>query len=144
MIVFSSASVTLNGLLTGVAGAVLNNNDGVLVIMNNGYTSATGTQHIPSSPHQPDTKMTGMSIRKALEGYLPEYDKVVVSHKGFYRINATVHHTVDVRDFDHYYDAATHGVRFDAMIDALKKLPAGIVAVNRAQEHGFTLTSVSV
>ena len=38
-----------NGLTTGVASAVYNNSDDVLVIMNNGYTSATGGQAIPST-----------------------------------------------------------------------------------------------
>jgi indolepyruvate ferredoxin oxidoreductase alpha subunit len=57
-----------NGLASGVANAVFNKDDGILVIMNNGYTSATGTQNIPSSPHQPEQKMTGMSIEQALKG----------------------------------------------------------------------------
>ena len=38
-----------NGLSTGVAGAVYNDSDDVLIVMNNGYTSATGGQAIPSS-----------------------------------------------------------------------------------------------
>lgn len=38
-----------NGLTSGVTGAVFNDQDSVLVIMNNGYTSATGQQSIPSS-----------------------------------------------------------------------------------------------
>ena len=38
-----------NGLTTGVASAVYNESDDVLVIMNNGYTSATGGQAIPST-----------------------------------------------------------------------------------------------
>lgn len=37
-----------------------------------------------------------------------------------------------------YYDAATHGVRFDAMIDGLKKLPAGTVVVLHACCHNPT------
>jgi aromatic-amino-acid transaminase len=37
-----------------------------------------------------------------------------------------------------YYDAATHGVRFDAMIDALKKLPAGTIVVLHACCHNPT------
>ncbi|MGR3502465.1 thiamine pyrophosphate-dependent enzyme [Pseudaestuariivita sp.] len=40
-----------NGLLSGVASRLLNRGDGVLVIMKNGYTSATGTQEVISSPH---------------------------------------------------------------------------------------------
>ncbi|HEX7045775.1 MAG TPA: indolepyruvate ferredoxin oxidoreductase subunit alpha [Burkholderiales bacterium] len=39
-----------NGLLSGVAGNLLNKDDGILVIMKNGYSSATGTQEIVSSP----------------------------------------------------------------------------------------------
>src|SRR5919199_4991391 len=39
-----------NGLLSGVASNLLNRGDGVLVIMKNGYPSATGTQELLSSP----------------------------------------------------------------------------------------------
>jgi indolepyruvate ferredoxin oxidoreductase alpha subunit len=39
-----------NGLLTGVQAALFNNDDAVLVIMKNGYTSATGTQDILNTP----------------------------------------------------------------------------------------------
>ncbi|HTR83934.1 MAG TPA: indolepyruvate ferredoxin oxidoreductase subunit alpha [Reyranella sp.] len=38
-----------NGLLSGVASSMFNRGDRVLVIMQNGYTSATGAQFIPSS-----------------------------------------------------------------------------------------------
>jgi aromatic-amino-acid transaminase len=37
-----------------------------------------------------------------------------------------------------YYDPATHGVRFDAMIGALRKLPAGAIAVLHACCHNPT------
>ncbi|MFK7730331.1 MAG: thiamine pyrophosphate-dependent enzyme [Pseudomonadales bacterium] len=37
-----------NGLATGVASAVFNKHDGVLIIINNGYSAATGGQDIPS------------------------------------------------------------------------------------------------
>ncbi len=40
-----------NGLLSGVSSTLLNHGDGVLVIMKNGYTSATGTQETVSTPH---------------------------------------------------------------------------------------------
>ncbi len=39
-----------NGLLSGVTSTLLNQGDGVLVIMKNGYTSATGTQDVVSTP----------------------------------------------------------------------------------------------
>jgi indolepyruvate ferredoxin oxidoreductase alpha subunit len=39
-----------NGLLSGVASSLMNKGDGVLLIMKNGYASATGTQELLSSP----------------------------------------------------------------------------------------------
>ncbi|MCS6945223.1 MAG: thiamine pyrophosphate-dependent enzyme, partial [Sutterellaceae bacterium] len=41
-----------NGLLTGVQTALFNGDDAVLLIMKNGYTSATGTQEIISTPSE--------------------------------------------------------------------------------------------
>jgi indolepyruvate ferredoxin oxidoreductase alpha subunit len=41
-----------NGLLSGVASNLLNKGDAVLVLMKNGYSSATGTQEVVSSPDQ--------------------------------------------------------------------------------------------
>ena len=41
-----------NGLLTGVQSALFNRDDVVLLIMKNGYTSATGTQDIISTPDE--------------------------------------------------------------------------------------------
>jgi indolepyruvate ferredoxin oxidoreductase alpha subunit len=38
-----------NGLITGVASNLFNKGDGVLIVMQNGYTSATGLQFMPSS-----------------------------------------------------------------------------------------------
>ncbi len=40
-----------NGFLSGVASSLLNGGDAVLLIMKNGYSSATGTQELVSSPH---------------------------------------------------------------------------------------------
>ena len=41
-----------NGLLTGVQSALFNGDDAVLLIFKNGYTSATGTQAIISTPDE--------------------------------------------------------------------------------------------
>jgi indolepyruvate ferredoxin oxidoreductase, alpha subunit len=41
-----------NGLLSGVQSALFNGDDAVLLILKNGYTSATGTQEIISSPSE--------------------------------------------------------------------------------------------
>jgi indolepyruvate ferredoxin oxidoreductase alpha subunit len=56
-----------NGLLTGVAGAVLNQDDSVLVVMNNGYSSATGQQDLPSSAPEDDGRGRGVDIEGAVE-----------------------------------------------------------------------------
>lgn len=40
-----------NGFLSGVTSRLMNGGDGILLIMKNGYTSATGTQEVVSSPN---------------------------------------------------------------------------------------------
>jgi indolepyruvate ferredoxin oxidoreductase, alpha subunit len=55
-----------NGLITGVASNVFNNGDGVLIVMQNGYASATGQQYLPSSKANRSGTPTGISIEKAL------------------------------------------------------------------------------
>ncbi|MFN7195872.1 MAG: thiamine pyrophosphate-dependent enzyme, partial [Hylemonella sp.] len=48
--VMGDGGVWHNGLLTGVQSALFNGDDAVLLIFKNGYTSATGTQDIISTP----------------------------------------------------------------------------------------------
>ena len=55
-----------NGLLTGVASAMFNNGDGVLIVMQNGYASATGQQYLPSSHANRSGAPTGISIENAV------------------------------------------------------------------------------
>ncbi|MDN4592162.1 indolepyruvate ferredoxin oxidoreductase, partial [Xenophilus aerolatus] len=57
-----------NGFTSGVVNAVYNGQDSVLIILQNGYTSATGTQAIPSSPSQPTARPLTLNIERALEG----------------------------------------------------------------------------
>jgi indolepyruvate ferredoxin oxidoreductase, alpha subunit len=57
-----------NGLTSGIANTVFNKNDGILVIMKNGYSSATGTQELPSSPQHSESKAPDMSMERALKG----------------------------------------------------------------------------
>ena len=56
-----------NGLSTGVIGHLLNQGDAVLIIMQNGYTSATGQQFIPNSAKGWHGDNPGMSIEKTLK-----------------------------------------------------------------------------
>ena len=57
-----------NGLSSGVSGAVFNRSDSVLVIMDNGYSSATGQQAIPSTGRNHRGEASPMDIRGALRG----------------------------------------------------------------------------
>jgi len=57
-----------NGLSSGVANAIFRNDDSVLIIMENGYTSATGTQNIPSTPGLTAQQGVSISIEKTLRG----------------------------------------------------------------------------
>src|SRR5436309_1139637 len=58
-----------NGLITGVASNLFNKNDGVLIVMQNGYTSATGQQYMPSSAASRQGAAPGMSIESALRAF---------------------------------------------------------------------------
>ena len=69
-----------NGFTSGVVNAVYNNQDSVLVILKNGYTSATGTQAIPSSPSQPSSKPITLDIEAALKGVGVAWVRKVTSY----------------------------------------------------------------
>lgn len=58
-----------NGLATGVGGAAFNKHDSVLIVMANGYSSATGQQHLPSTTAGGTVQAdTVMPIERALRG----------------------------------------------------------------------------
>lgn len=80
-----------NGIVTGVQAALLNGDDAVLLIFKNGYTSATGTQDIISTPNE-DAKFnaedkgqslvhTNQTIENALKGLGVKWLRVVNSYK---------------------------------------------------------------
>ena len=58
-----------NGLITGVASNLFNKNDGVLIVMQNGYTSATGQQYMPSSSTSRQGSAPGMDIEQTLRSF---------------------------------------------------------------------------
>ena len=70
-----------NGLTSGIANSVFNKDDGILVIMKNGYSSATGTQELPSSPQHSDSKADNMAMERALEGVGVGWVKTVDNYK---------------------------------------------------------------
>ena len=55
-----------NGLITGVASNLFNKGDGVLIVMQNGYASATGQQYIPSSTMSRAGAVPGVDIEQTL------------------------------------------------------------------------------
>jgi indolepyruvate ferredoxin oxidoreductase alpha subunit len=69
-----------NGLVSGVASNLFNKGDGVLLIMQNGYTSATGQQFMPSSPASRDGSAPGMSIEKTLQALGVKWLRTVRSY----------------------------------------------------------------
>jgi indolepyruvate ferredoxin oxidoreductase alpha subunit len=70
-----------NGLTSGIANAVFNKDDGILVIMKNGYSSATGTQELPSSPQHSASKSGDMAIERALAGVGVQWMKTVDNYR---------------------------------------------------------------
>src|SRR6202142_3466500 len=57
-----------NGLITGVASNLFNKGDGILIVMQNGYTSATGQQYMPSSTAGRTGEAPGMDVETTLRG----------------------------------------------------------------------------
>jgi indolepyruvate ferredoxin oxidoreductase alpha subunit len=71
-----------NGLTTGVASATYNNSDSVLIVIKNGYTSATGWQFLPSSTQRRDGLVKhDQSIEKALRGVGIKWMRTVDNYK---------------------------------------------------------------
>ncbi|CAN5437716.1 indolepyruvate ferredoxin oxidoreductase subunit alpha [soil metagenome] len=89
-----------NGLTSGVGNAVFNQNDGVILIVDNHYSAATGGQDILSSRAESGSRSTQHPIAKAVEG-----------------IGATW-----VRQIDDTYDV---GEMRDTLMDALTSTEKG-------------------
>lgn len=78
-----------NGLTTGVANAVVNNDDGVLVVLDNRYTASTGGQSIPSSEKDGHEYSAGMDIEQAVRALGVRWVRRVESY-GVARLVATL------------------------------------------------------
>jgi indolepyruvate ferredoxin oxidoreductase alpha subunit len=70
-----------NGLNNGVANAMFNKQDSVLVILDNFYTSATGQHHNPSTGKNARGEPTGMTIPEALRGVGVRWIRTVNSYR---------------------------------------------------------------
>lgn len=69
-----------NGLTSGVGNAVFNNNDNVLVVIDNGYSAATGGQDILSSRAFNKTKSTNHPIQHAIQGMGVKWLRTVTTY----------------------------------------------------------------
>jgi indolepyruvate ferredoxin oxidoreductase, alpha subunit len=69
-----------NGLITGVASNLFNKGDGVLIVMQNGYASATGQQYLPSSAANRIGAPTGMTIEQTLRSFGVKWLRTVRSY----------------------------------------------------------------
>jgi indolepyruvate ferredoxin oxidoreductase alpha subunit len=69
-----------NGMITGVASSLFNNGDGVLIVMQNGYASATGLQYVPSSEAHRGGSTTGVDIERMLKAMGVKWLKTVRSY----------------------------------------------------------------
>ncbi|MGA2088803.1 MAG: indolepyruvate ferredoxin oxidoreductase subunit alpha [Stellaceae bacterium] len=69
-----------NGMITGVASSLFNNGDGVLIVMQNGYASATGLQYVPSSEAHRGGSTTGVDIERMLKAMGVTWLKTIRSY----------------------------------------------------------------
>jgi indolepyruvate ferredoxin oxidoreductase alpha subunit len=69
-----------NGLITGVASNMFNKGDGVLIVLQNGYASATGQQYIPSSVTSRDGPTPGVDIEQTLRAMGVKWLRTVHSY----------------------------------------------------------------
>ncbi|WP_295530925.1 indolepyruvate ferredoxin oxidoreductase subunit alpha [Novosphingobium sp. Chol11] len=70
-----------NGLTSGVGNAVFNKSDNVLVIVDNGYSAATGGQDILSSKNAPATRSGHHRIEDAVRGVGVEWVRTVETYR---------------------------------------------------------------
>jgi indolepyruvate ferredoxin oxidoreductase alpha subunit len=70
-----------NGLTNGVANAVYNKQDSVLVILDNFYAAATGQHHLPSTGTNARREAVAMTIPEALRGLGVKWIRTINSYR---------------------------------------------------------------
>ena len=95
-----------NGLTSSVGNAVFNKSDGVILVVDNFYSAATGGQDVPSSRAENRSKSTGHPISAAVKGIGAEW----------------------VREVNDTYDVATMRDTLKAALDTDHEGPKVIVA----------------
>ncbi|MGE3690053.1 MAG: thiamine pyrophosphate-dependent enzyme [Novosphingobium sp.] len=69
-----------NGLTSGVGNAVFNRNDNILIIIDNGYSAATGGQDLLSSRARNSNRSTNNPISKAIAGLGVTWQRTVQTY----------------------------------------------------------------
>ncbi|MBT4046158.1 MAG: indolepyruvate ferredoxin oxidoreductase subunit alpha [Rhodospirillaceae bacterium] len=70
-----------NGVTNGVGSALFNKADGVLMVIKNGYTSATGWQYLPSTLRAREGRATGSSIEGVIKSMGANWLRNVPNYK---------------------------------------------------------------
>jgi len=70
-----------NGLTSGIGNSVFNKHDSVTVIVDNGYSAATGGQYIPSSRMDVENRKGRNPIERAVRGVGVEWVRTVQTYK---------------------------------------------------------------
>ncbi|MEO8004560.1 MAG: indolepyruvate ferredoxin oxidoreductase subunit alpha [Betaproteobacteria bacterium] len=100
-----------NGLLTGVQSALFNGDDAVLVIFKNGYTSATGTQELISTPDEND-KMSAEDKQQSLVHRNLTIEKTLTGMGVQWMRTVHTYHVEKMRDtFDDAFTSDFNGLK---------------------------------
>ena len=88
-----------NGLLSSVGNAVFNKSDNVMIIVDNGYSAATGGQDILSSHHGNDYRSTQNSIEKAVKGVGVEWTRSLTRTYDLKKMITTLKEALTTNEF---------------------------------------------
>jgi len=86
-----------NGLTSGVGNAVFNQSDNVLVVIDNGYSAATGGQDLLSSQADNAIRSTRHPIEKAVRGVGVEWVRTVDHTYNLERMRAALHEALTTK-----------------------------------------------
>ncbi len=87
-----------NGLTSGVGNAVYNKHDGVIIIVDNYYSSATGGQDILSSRADNDNRSTNHPIEQAVRGVGVKWVKVIDRTYDVHKMRALIEDALTCTD----------------------------------------------
>jgi indolepyruvate ferredoxin oxidoreductase alpha subunit len=87
-----------NGLTSSIGNAVFNKSDNVFLVVDNGYSAATGGQDILSSFHPSDTRSTGNAIEKAVRGIGVAWARTINPTYDLKRMMATLREALTTRE----------------------------------------------